>query len=89
MTTQPGRPATQLPALQPGRRRRGRQSRPNPKGGHRTAYLWEDSLGAGQLAGDPGPLPGGPEGQQEADQEASSSRATTSSTPPASCWRPC
>ena len=41
MTTQLDGPATALPALQPGRRRRGRQPA-QPGGGHRTAYLWEE-----------------------------------------------
>jgi type I restriction enzyme R subunit len=41
-------------------------NRPNPKGSHRTAYLWEE-VWARQLAGGLGPLPGRGAGQQEAD----------------------
>ena len=88
MTTRLAGRGHRVPALQPGRRRRRRQPA-QPAGGHRTAYLWERGLGARQLAGDPRPLPGGPARRQEAAQGASSSRATTSSTPRASCWRPC
>ena len=40
MTTRLAGPATTLPALQPGRPRRGGQPA-QPAGGHRTAYLWE------------------------------------------------
>ena len=48
-----------LPALQPGRPRRGGQSRSTRQGGHRTAYLWETGLGARKLAGNPRSLPRG------------------------------
>ena len=88
MTTRLDGPATALPAVQQGRRRRGGQPA-EPDSGHRTAYLWEEVWAARQLAGNPRPLPGRRAGREEADREASSSRATTSSTPRASCRPRC
>ena len=68
MTTQAGRPGHRVPAVQPGRRRRGGQP-VEPDGGHRTAYLWEQVWAARELAGDPRPLSGRAAGQEEADQD--------------------
>ena len=90
MTTRLDGTQLRVPALQPGRRRRGRQPR-EPDGGHRTAYLWEQVWERRELARDPRPLPGGPEGQEEADREDHLPPLSTSSTRPASsrppCWR--
>ena len=84
MTTQLDGPATHVPALQSGRRRRRRQPA-RTRSGHRTAYLWEQVWAARELAGDPRPLPHRPARQEEAAHQRRSSRATTSSTSPASC----
>ena len=68
MTTRLDGPNYRVPALQPGRQRRGRQPRePERRASHRLSL--GTGLGAAKLARNPRPLPGRPEGQEEADRE--------------------